>query len=78
MWMNSPLGKWEQETRVDEALRDAERMRAQEEAGDADGAARRGGPLNIASVALHWLTAGTRGTIENIQTWLAAPAAPQD
>jgi hypothetical protein len=77
MWMNSPLGKWEQEARVNEALRSAERMRAQEEAGD-DGAARRGGLLMAAGVWLHWLAGRTRGAVESIQMWLAAPAAQQD
>jgi hypothetical protein len=68
MWMNSPLGKWEQEARVNEALRDAERIRAQEEAGDADGATRRGGPLKAVSARLHWLAARARGAVESTQT----------
>jgi hypothetical protein len=78
MWINSPLGKWEQDARVDEALRSAERMRAQEEAGDAGGAARRGGLLEAASARLHRLAARTRGAIEAIQTSLAARMAQQD
>ena len=75
MWINSPLGKWEQDARVNEALRSAERIRAQEEAGDADGAARRGGPLEAASARLHSLVARTRAAVEGIQMWLAATAA---
>jgi hypothetical protein len=78
MWINSPLGKWEQDARVNEALRRAERIRAQEEAGDADGAARRGGLLEAASARLHRLAARTRGAIEGIQTSLTDPAAQQD
>jgi hypothetical protein len=78
MWINSPLGKWEQEARVNKALRDAERMRALEEAEEADGAARIGSLLNAASVRLHWLAAPTRRAADVIQTWLAASAVPQD
>jgi predicted 2-oxoglutarate/Fe(II)-dependent dioxygenase YbiX len=78
MWINSPLGKWEQETRVKEALQEAERLRAQEEAGDAGRAARRADPLSVASAGLHSLGARILGAAETIQTWLAAPAAPRD
>jgi hypothetical protein len=78
MWINSPLGKREQDTRVNEALRKAERMRAQEEAGDAEGTTSRGGPLEAASVWAHWLAARTRGAIEGIQRSLSAPAAQQN
>ena len=59
------------------AMGDAERMRAQEEAGDAGGAARRGSPLKATRVALHWLAARARAAVESIQTWLAAPAELQ-
>jgi hypothetical protein len=78
MWINSPLGKWEQDTRVNEALRSAERIRAQEETGDAAGAAGRGGLLEAASVWVHWLAARTREAVESIQTSLATPAAQRD
>jgi len=78
MWINSPLGKWEQETRVNEALRSAERIRALEEAGDADGPARWGGLLQAISVRLHWLAARTRAAVDSIQTSLAALAGQQD
>ena len=71
MWMNSPLGKWEEEARVNKALQDAERMRAQEEGGDADGAARSGG-------LLQWLAARSHGAVESIQLRLAAPAAQKE
>jgi hypothetical protein len=78
MWINSPLGKWEQENRVNKALDDAERMRVQGEAGDDGGTAGRGGLLNAASVGLHWLAAHTRAAVESVQMRLAAPAARQD
>jgi hypothetical protein len=78
MWMNSPLGKWEQEARVKEALQEAERLRAQKEVGDAGRAAGRAVPLSVATAGLHWLGARIRGAAETIQTWLVAPAAPQD
>jgi hypothetical protein len=78
MWINSPLGKWEQENRVNKALQDAERLRAGEEDGDADGEARSGGLLNVASGGFHWLAARTRGAVESIQSRLATPATPQD
>ena len=78
MWINSPLGKWEQDTRVSEALRSAERMRAQEEAGDAGGGARRGGSLEAGSLWVNWLAARTRGAVESIQTSLAASEAQQE
>ena len=78
MWINSPLGKWEQDTRVNDALRSAERMRALEEAGYERSAARRGGLLEAASARLHWLAARTRGAVEGIQTSLAARMAQQD
>ena len=48
MWITSPLGKWEQETRMDKALRDAERMRAQEEGHDAGSRAGFGSVLRAA------------------------------
>jgi hypothetical protein len=78
MSINSPLGKWEQDTRVNEALRAAERMRAQEVAGDADGAASTGGLVNVASAGLHWLAARTGAAVESVQMWLVAQAARQD
>ena len=76
--MNSPLGKWEQEDRVNKALQDAERLRAQEEAGDASAETSRGGLLVAAGAGLHWLAAHARGTIQSIQMRLAAPAAQKD
>ena len=78
MWINSPLGKWEQEARVNKALHDAERMRTPEEPEDADGAAGIGSLLNAASVRLRWLAAPTQSAADVIRTWLAAPATPQD
>jgi hypothetical protein len=78
MWINSPLGKWEQENRVNKALEDVERLRAQEEGGDAGGTAGRGGLLAAASAGLHWLAVRTRGAVQSIQMRLAAPAAQQD
>ena len=77
MWINSPLGKWEQEARVNKALLDAERMRAQEAGGDA-GAAWSGGLLTGASARLLWLAACTRGAVESIQMRLAASALQKD
>jgi hypothetical protein len=78
MWINSPLGKWEQEDRVNKALDDAERMRTQEEDGDAGGTAGRGGLLVAASARLHWLAARTRGAVQSIQMRLAPPVSQQD
>jgi hypothetical protein len=78
MWMNSPLGKWDQDARVNKALVDAERIRTLEEAEDADGAARDGSLLNAASVRLRWLWASIQRAAAVIRTWLAAPAAPQE
>jgi hypothetical protein len=78
MWINSPLGKWEQESRVDKALDDAERMRMLEEAKDADGAAGSGGLLKAAGVGPRWLAAATQRAVEVIRTWLAAPATQQE
>ena len=77
MWINSPLGKWEQEVRVNKALRGAERMRAQEEVGDAGGAARVGSSLDAAGVSLQLLVARAGGAVEVIQAWLATSAAPR-
>ena len=78
MWINSPLGKWEQEARVDKAQQDAERMRMQEKAKDADGAARSGSLLNAASVGVHRLAAAAERAADVIRAWLAAPAAQRD
>ena len=78
MWINSPLGKWEQEARVNKALRDAKRMRAQDADGEAGGTAGRGGLLVAASAHLHWLAVRSRGAVQSIQMRLAAPAAQRD
>ena len=78
MGINSPLGKWEQDARVNKALHDAERMRTLEKAQDADGATRLGSLLNAASVRLRWLAAPAQRAMDAIRTWLAAPEAPQD
>jgi hypothetical protein len=78
MWMNSPLGKWEQDSRVKQALADAERMGMLEEANNADGAARSGRLLNAASVRLRWLALPAQRAVDVIRRWLAAPAAAQD
>jgi hypothetical protein len=78
MWMNSPLGKWEQETRVEKALRDAARMRTQEAAGDGGGTAWRARLLNAARLRCARLPMRTRGAIEGVQTSLASRAAHQD
>jgi hypothetical protein len=78
MGINSPLGKWEQDARVNKALHDAERMRMQEKAKDADGEARLGSLLNAASLRLRWLAAPAQRAVDVIRTSLAARAAPQD
>jgi hypothetical protein len=78
MWINSPLGKWEQEARVNKALQDAERLRAQEAGNDADGAAWSGGLLITASARLDWLAARTRVAVQSIQMRLAPPVSQQD
>ena len=78
MWINSPLGKWEQENRVKKALQDAERLRAQEECGDAGGSASGGSLLVAASDGLHWLAARTRGAVHSIQVRLAPAMSQQD
>jgi hypothetical protein len=78
MWMNSPLGKWEQDARVKKAIDDAERMRTLEEASNADGAARIGSLLNAASVRLRWLATPIQRAVDVVRTWLAAPAAAKD
>lgn len=77
MWMNSPLPKWDQDARVKKAHRDAERLRVEEEAGDADGEAKRDTPL-VAEGGLHWLAARARAAVESMQTRFAGPAAPRD
>lgn len=78
MWINSPLGKWEQENRVKKALGDAERLRVQEEVGDAGDSASGGGLLIAASARLHWLAARTWGAVQSIQMRLASPVSEQD
>lgn len=78
MWINSPLGKWEQENRVNKALDDAARMRAQEKDLHVSDSARRGSLLGAASAPLLWFAAATRETVQSIQIWLAAPSAQQE
>ena len=70
MGINSPLGKREQDARVNKALRDAERMRTLEKAQDADGEARMGSLLNAATVRLRWLVAPAQRAVDVIRTRL--------
>jgi hypothetical protein len=54
MWINSPLGRWEQNARVETALGAAERMRPLEGASGDDAEGRLGGMRILEKVKLPW------------------------
>lgn len=54
MWINSPLGKWEQDARVNQALRDAQRRRAHQATEDAGLGAPSATLIRSVSARLRW------------------------
>ena len=76
MWINSPLGKWEQDARVNQALRDAEQRRAHQATEDAGLDAPSATLIRSVRAGLRWHVDLARRALGLIWLWPADPSAP--
>lgn len=78
MWINSALGKWDQDARVKSALRDAEQRRLAENAQDPGEGALIARLVSSASGRLRGPEGLGRRVVDATRSWLGIPLDPQD
>jgi hypothetical protein len=77
MWINSSLGKWDQDARVNNAFRDAERRRMVEDAQHPGDGALSGRLVNSVRSRLHWPGDLSRRVVDVVRSLVGTPSDPQ-
>lgn len=77
MWINSALGQWDQDARLQSALRDADRRRMLGAAGGSDAGGGIGSLLNSTSARLHRQVDLARRAVNLIWPRLETPTGPR-